>query len=242
MRAGGDGDEARLALGELCEAYWNPVFRFLRREGHGDEEARELTQEFFARLLAGGGVSAADRLRGRFRSFLLGAVRHFLADVRDHRLRLKRGGGIERLPLDAFGTVETESGMKPGDVPMAPGPSDATFDRQWAVTVMNRALARLEVEYRDSGRGALFDSLRVWLGGDGGVEGQVDAGRRLGLSEGAVRVAVHRLRMRFREWIRREVSQTVPEFSEVDAELRYLVEVLSTTGSSEVSGGSSAEF
>lgn len=225
LRARGESPEARAALGELCESYWNPVFRFLRREGHPEDQARELTQEFFARLLQRHGFGHVDQLRGRFRSFLLGAVKHFLADVRDHGNRLKRGSGLPPVPLDTVSPSDSSPGIPPP--PSTPGPPDTYFDQQWAVNVMNRALAVVEAEYLKADRVAHFEALRPWLGGDEGPAGQLGVARRLGLSEGALRVAIHRLRRRFREQIRAEVAQTVPEFAEVDDELRYLVEVLS---------------
>src|SRR6185436_1085314 len=136
LRARGDSSEGRAALGELCEAYWTPVFRFLRGEGRNEDSARDLTQEFFARLLARGGFDTVEPGRGRFRSFLLGAVKHFLSDVRDHERRLKRGGGQVIEPL-AAGT-DTSPGLQIPDPSSAP--SDTFFDRQWALVLMDRAL------------------------------------------------------------------------------------------------------
>jgi len=232
VSARGDGEEARTALAELCGIYWAPVCRFLRGEGRDDDRARELTQEFFARILAGGGLGGADRGQGRFRSYLLGAVKHFLADVRDHERRLKRGGGAMPLSLDAAGPAgeETDSSSAPPGLPVNPPPPDGLFDRQWAVAVMNRALAEVEAEYRAAGRGVQFDACRPWLGGEEDPGGQAQTARRLGLGEGALRVAIHRLRRRFRDQIRREIEQTVSSPDDVDAELRYLVEVLSDDG------------
>lgn len=227
LEARGDSPEARTALAELCEIYWGPVFRFLRREGRLEDQAQELTQEFFARLLARPGLESVERERGRFRSFLLGAVKHFLADRRDHEIRIKRGGGQELASLDAVGAADSAAGLSPAVAgPATPAPSDAYFDRQWAVAIMQRALTELEAEYRSAGRAAHFDALRPWLGGDDAVEGQAEVARSLGLSEGAVRVAIHRLRRAYREAIRREIAQTVPDTDAVDGELRYLVEVL----------------
>jgi len=222
LAARGESPVARAALGELCEAYYQPVFRFLRREGREDDAARELAQEFFARVLARDGFATADPQRGRFRSFLLGALRHFLGDVSAREQALKRGGGIIPEPLDA-GT-DTSPGLEVAGVEA--GPPEAWFDREWALALMARALDTVEAEFRAAGREAHFAAFKPWLMGDGAAESQAEAARRTGLSEGAVKVAVHRLRKRFREVIRDEIAQTVPERGEVDGELRYLIEVL----------------
>jgi len=208
LAARGESPVARAALGELCEAYYQPVFRFLRREGREDDAARELAQEFFARVLARDGFATADPQRGRFRSFLLGALRHFLGDVSAREQALKRSvPGLEVAGVEA-------------------GPPEAWFDREWALALMARALDTVEAEFRAAGREAHFAAFKPWLMGDGAAESQAEAARRTGLSEGAVKVAVHRLRKRFREVIRDEIAQTVPERGEVDGELRYLIEVL----------------
>jgi RNA polymerase sigma-70 factor (ECF subfamily) len=217
-------------LGELCEAYWTPVFRFLRHQGRSDDTARELTQEFFARLLARGGLATVEPGRGKFRSFLLGAVKHFLADVRDHERRLKRGGGNQPESLEArAGGTETDTGTWPElQVPdPAALPPDSFFDRQWAFTLMERGLSEVENEFSKAGKHEQFDVLKAWLVGEAPALSQLKAARQLGMSEGAVKVAVHRLRKRFRELIRAEIAQTIEEPDKVDEELHYLVEVLS---------------
>lgn len=224
LRARGTTPEARAALGELCEAYWDPVFRFLRREGRDEDTARELTQEFFSRLLARAGVESVRPELGRFRSYLLGALKHFLADARDRESRLKRGGGVTLESLDAPGTVD---GGEPWAIPdPVAGVNDAVFDRAWAVAVMDRAVRALSGEFADAGRERQFAVLHSWLGGGSGAGSQAEAAQALGMSEGAVKVAIHRLRRRFRDLIRREIAQTVSSEDEVDAELRYLIEVL----------------
>ena len=222
MRARGGSVEARGALSELCEAYYQPVFRFLRREGREEDAARELTQEFFARLLAGNGLGAADPRRGRFRSYLLGAVKHFLGDQRKQEQRLKRGGGVAPESLDA------EHGTAPGlqVADHASAPDDTLFDREWALAVMDRALQSLAAEFAGADKAEQFTALKPWLVGDAASLPQADAAARLGLSESAIKVAIHRLRKRFREVIRAEIAQTMEEAGEVDGELRYLVEVL----------------
>jgi RNA polymerase sigma-70 factor (ECF subfamily) len=206
----------------LCEAYYQPIFRFLRREGREEDAARELTQEFFARLLAGGGFGAADPQRGRFRSYLLGAVKHFLANQRDHERRQKRGSGLAPESLDA--ETGTQSALQVAD--HASTPDDTIFDREWALAVMARALQSLAAEFSGAGKSDQFLALKPWLVGDAAALPQAEAGARLGLSESAIKVAIHRLRKRFREVIRAEIAQTMDNPAEVDRELRYLVEVL----------------
>lgn len=223
LRARGETPEARAALSDLCAAYYQPVFRFLRREGRDDETARELTQEFFARVLQHGELGAADPGRGRFRSYLLGAVKHFLADQRKHAGRQKRGGGAVPESLDA----DVIGDGTPAELPDAGATvPDAWFDRQWALALMDRALNAVAVEFTSNDKAEQFDQLKPWLIGEVPALSQADAGRRLGLNEGAVKVAIHRLRKRFRDVLRAEVSQTIAAGDNVDAELRYLVEAL----------------
>jgi len=226
LEARGDTPEARRALGDLCGHYWQPVFEFLRREGRSDESARELAQAFFARVLAGGGFSAADPAKGRFRSFLLGALRHFLADERKRTSRLKRGGGQPDVSLDVPEPETEATGATPG-LPSIPPPADSLFDRAWALAIMDRALGTLEEEAEKAGRVAQYAVLKPWIAGGTADLDQAQAARRLALSEGAVKVAIHRLRRRFRECVRAEIAQTVASAPDVDEELRYLVEVLS---------------
>lgn len=220
MRASGNTPESRAALSELCEAYYQAVFRFLRREGRTEDEAQELTQEFFSRILKRGDLNA-DPDRGRFRSYLLGAVKHFLADQRKAANREKRGGGVEDARLDAD-DGSGQAGVTPGQAPT----SDTWFDRQWALTLMERGLVSVEKEFEAAGKLNQFTVLKHWLIGETKQLSQADAARQLGWTETAVKVAVHRLRKRFRETIRAEIAQTVAEGADVDAELRYLVEVL----------------
>src|SRR5262245_9893249 len=165
QRARGETPEAQKALGELCEAYWTPVFRFLRREGRDEDTARELTQEFFARLLARRGLDTVQAGRGRFRSFLLGAVKHFIEDVFDHENRLKRGGGNRPESLDAaIFSAETAAGTSLGlQVPdLNAVQPDTFFDRQWALILMERGLSAVEKEFVESGKHEQFDVLKPW--------------------------------------------------------------------------------
>lgn len=220
LRARGATPEAQTALSELCAAYWQPVFGFIRQIQRDQDAARDLTQAFFARLLARRGLDTVEPGRGRFRSFLLGAVKHFLADMRDRECAAKRGGGEIPVPLDT---------ATPGDLDVpdaATPPSDAAFDREWAVALVNRAVDRLAAEHADETRRLHFEVLKPWLLGDLGALTQSGAAERLGGTENAVRVAVHRLRRRFRELVKQEILHTVNDPTAVPEELRYLVEVL----------------
>lgn len=222
VRAQGESPEARSALAELCQAYWQPVYRFLLREGRGPDAAAELTQEFCARVLAGNTLRGAERGRARFRSYLLGALKHFLANERVREQRLKRGGGQVTESLDRLAEEETAL-----EVPDPAGmPPDAYFDREWALAVMDGALRALQREFVVAGKAREFDVLKPWLAGGGEALSYAEASQELGVSEAALKVAVHRLRKRFRELIRAELAQTVPDEGEIEDELRYLVEVL----------------
>ena len=224
LRARGESAEGRAALSELCEAYYQPVLRFLRREGRDEDAARELTHDFFVRVLAGGGFDGADPERGRFRSYLLGALKHFLADQRAREQRLKRGGGVVPESLDAPAGTDAAPGLQVAD-PVATN-RDACFDREWALTVMDRSLVVLQQEFDEAGKAQQFETLKPWLMGDATGLSQADAARRLDLSEGAVKVTIHRLRKRFRDVVRAEISQTLRDPALVDAELRHLIEAL----------------
>jgi len=224
LRSGTDAPEARRALGELCEVYWAPVFRFLRSEGRTDDDSRELAQEFFARLLTRGGFGGADPAKGRFRSYLLGALKHFLAERRRNEGRGKRGGGAVIESIEAGGS-ETSSGLQIHD--RSATVPDAYFDREWALAVMDRGLVTVQAAYQESGKGAQFEILKAWLIGDTDQLSQADAAKDLGMTSGAIKVAIHRLRKAFGDAIRAEIAQTVAEPGEEAAELRYLIEVLS---------------
>jgi RNA polymerase sigma-70 factor (ECF subfamily) len=219
----GDSPEARQALSDLCAAYYTPVFVLIRRATPSEEAARDLTQEFFARLLARAGLGQVDPKRGRFRFFLLGAVKHFLADMHDEQGRLKRGGGRTHISLDA-GT-DSSPGIEIADA-TAPSP-ELEFDREWAVTLLARALERLGCEQAEAGKGEQFPALKPWLTGDKQDVSLADLAAKIGMSEGALRVALHRLRKRFRELVREEIAGTVKDASHVREEMGYLLEVLS---------------
>lgn len=199
--------------------YWYPLYAFVRFRGHSPEEAQDLTQAFFARLLETEGLATADPGRGRFRSYLLGAMKHFLANAWHRERTKKRGGEIHFIDLDAL-DPEARYALAPAET----RDPDAGFDRAWAMAILGRALERLREECETRGRGELFAELKGSLTGNEPDRQQV--AERLGLEDGAVKVAVHRLRKRFRTFIRAEIAETVGDPAEIDAEMRYLVEIL----------------
>ena len=219
-RARGERPEARAALAELCEAYYDPVLNFLSQEGRTHDEARELTQEFFARVLGGNGFENAHQQHGRFRSYLLGALKHFLADQRKSQLRLKRGGGVIVESMDVT-KPDDEGGLQLADTSL---PSiEAMFDREWALSIIARCMRRLGQEFTADGKADQFGKLRGCLIGENLSFSQAEAALQLGLSEGAI----HRLRRRFREAVRCELSHTLADPSLVDEELQHLIAALS---------------
>jgi RNA polymerase sigma-70 factor (ECF subfamily) len=220
----GDSVEARQALSDLCAAYYAPVVAFLRREGRDADAARELAHEFFARILQGTAFDRADPARGRFRSYVLGALKHFLASRRVHELREKRGAGAPHEPLPA----DTETAMaNPLPAPGVPVP-DAAFDREWAMRVLERALDALQREAAMAGDPQAFEALKPWLTGDDPGQVQAEVAARLGLTEGAVRVAIHRSRRRFREAVQAEIAQTLHDPGDAADELRHLIAAVSS--------------
>jgi RNA polymerase sigma-70 factor (ECF subfamily) len=222
MRARGDSPEAQAALSDLCAAYYAPVFDFIRRHAADEDSARDLTQEFFTRILARPGLNGVDPQRGHFRSYLLGAVKNFLSTMREHSRRLKRGAGQ---PMESLGHgTDTSPGLQLPD-PNVPSP-DREFDRKWALAVLQRALAALAEENRVAGKSDQFEALKPWLTGDTEQISQGDAARQLEINEGAVKVAIHRLRLRFREVIKAEIAQTLSDRAQADEELHHLLEAL----------------
>ena len=218
LRANASSPDGKAALSDLCEAYYQPVFVFLRRMVFDADTARDHAHSFFTHLLQRG-FPGPDPDRGRFRSYLLGAVKYFVGDLLDHARREKRGGGVEHESLDAGN--DGSPALMIGDSAATPAP--VLFDREWAVTVMNRAVAALAVEHQ-GGRAAQFEALRPWLMGDASAP-HAETAQALGMNEGAVKVAVHRLRKRFRELLRQEIAQTLSDEDDVEDELRYLCSV-----------------
>ena len=219
----GDSPDARLALSDLCAAYYGPVVSFLRHEGRDEDAARELAHEFFARVLERRSLDGANPQRGRFRSYLLGALKHFLANRRAHEMREKRGGQVAHQPLDS--DTDTSPGAAVPDT-STPSP-DTSFDREWALSVLARGFELMKRECEQSGTLRQFETLKPWLTGEDLGGPQVEAARELEMNEGAVRVAIHRFRRRFRELVRAEIAQTVNEPGDVAGEMRHLIEALS---------------
>jgi RNA polymerase sigma-70 factor (ECF subfamily) len=222
LKARGQSADSKAALSDLCAAYYQPVFAFIRYNSANEDTARDLTQEFFTRLLEGGSIANVDPQHGRFRSYLLGAVKHFLADARDHANRLKRGGGQFPVPLEA--ATDTSPDLEVPD-PNAPSPH-REFDRRWALTLLERALQRLAAEHKASGTLQQFEVLKLWLTGDSEDISQAEAARVLNMNEGAIKVAVHRLRRQFRQAIKNEIAQTLKYQDQVEHEMSYLLEAL----------------
>lgn len=225
LAARGDSPEAREALSDLCAAYYGPVVAFLQRDGRNEDAARDLAHAFFERVLEGAAFDGADPRRGRFRSYLLGALKHFLANHRVHELRSKRGSGTVPESLD-----ECLNGP-PGYAGTLADPASDTretlFDRAWALRLLERAFETLLRETPDPDARREFETLKPWLTGAPTDGSQADAARVLGLNDGAVRVRIHRLRRRFRTLVKTEIAQTVADPADAAEELRHLIAVLS---------------
>jgi RNA polymerase sigma factor (sigma-70 family) len=220
IAARGDTTDARTALATLCEAYWYPLYAFVRRQGHSPHDAQDLTQEFFFRLLAKGWLISVDRQNGKFRSWLLASMNHFLANEWDRAKAIKRGGQATFVPFDA-----DSAEMRYRHEPTDPSTPERLFDRRWALTLLDRVLDRLCDEMTEAGKLAQFQALKGTLAGEKTPYAAVAVA--LHSTEGAVKVAVHRLRERYRELLRNEIAQTVANPEEVDEELRHLFAVLS---------------
>jgi len=216
-----DTPQAREALETLCRTYWYPLYAYVRREGHGAADAQDLAQEFLARLLAKNDLGQVAPQKGKFRSFLLAALRHFLSDQRDRARAAKRGGGAEVLSLDAQ-EAEERYRLEPVDRMDA----EKIFERRWAMTLLERALTRLRDESLVAGKVEWFERLRDFVAGDSEASCR-EAAVQLGQTESAVKSAVHRLRQRYRDLVREEIAQTVADPAEIEAEIRYLITVLS---------------
>jgi RNA polymerase sigma-70 factor (ECF subfamily) len=216
--AGQEGEASPAALADLCQAYWYPLYAFLRRRGNKAEDARDLTQGFFAALLEKGYLANADPDRGRFRSFLLTAVSRFAAKEHDRAMTQKRGGDQTVLSLD-FGDGERRYQCEPID----DWTPERIFERRWALTLLDRTLSRLREDYSTGERQMLFDSLKVFLTGESGAPPLRQIAEQLHITEGAVKVAIHRLRQRYRELLRAEIAQTIVTKDDVDDEMAVLL-------------------
>lgn len=198
----------------LCEQYWQPLYAFLRRRGYEPGQAQDLTQGFLTRFLEKRSIESADPERGRFRSYLLGALKYFLADAQDYQGAAMRGGGVAFVPLGAEGVeeryLETPAHLSP----------EALYERQWALAVIERVLGLMRAEHEAGGRLEQFEALKGFLTGEADTG---EAAEELGMNEGAVRVAVHRLRRRYRDLLVAEIAQTVESEEEVQREIRHLI-------------------
>ena len=222
MAGEGDGTRARDALAKLCKTYWYPLYAYARRRGHSPEDAQDLTQEFLTRLLEKNWIANADRNRGRFRSFLLSAMKHFLSDEWDKARAQKRGGGQPVLTLE-FDTAETRFLQEPADN-LTP---ELNFEFRWACSLLDEVLNKLRTEYVKEGKAELFAALHPCLVGDRASQPYAELAKTLGATENTIKSAVHRLRQRYRQLLRDEIANTVAGPDEVDAELRHLFATLS---------------
>ena len=224
----GSGPRAQEALAILCRAYWYPIYACVRRFGFSADEAEDLTQGFFTRVLQKNYLGDFERERGRFRSFLLVALKHFIANHRDAARAQKRGGGVHvTLPLDdLLHDAERRYSLEPRDN-LTP---ERIFERQWALAVLTRVFEELQAEAVAAGRGAQFDRLKGLLVGEDSDIGYRALAAELETSEGALKVAVHRLRQRFKERLREEIAHTVTNPEDVGDEIRYLLAALRSPG------------
>ncbi len=214
-------EESAAALKELCETYWYPLYAYIRRQGHRADEAQDLTQAFFSRFLKKNYLELVKPERGKFRSYLLGALQHFLKNERDQARAAKRGGGRPPVSLD-LENAEDRYRLEPSHDLTA----EKIFERRWALALLDRVLGRLREELERTGKGNLFQALKCFLGGEEGRLPYAQSARELHMTEGAVKVAVHRLRRRYRDLLREEIAQTVAEPEDIDDEIRYLFAVL----------------
>jgi len=209
------------ALEKLCRTYWRPIYGFVRRQGVRPEEAKDLTQGFFALLLERREINAVRKEKGRLRSYLLTSLKHFLTNERNRAMAIKRGQGQQLIPLEDLRERE-RVGFEPADVLAA----DKIYERRWALTVLDQVLARLGDEYRATGNMRLFGRLQKSLMDEPDRPSQADTAHELGMTENAVKQALHRLRVRYRELLREEIAHTVMVPGDIEDELRHLIAVL----------------
>ena len=213
-----DSDDGRKALADLCDAYYEPVVAFLRCELRDADAARDMSHAFFAEILAGGAIRTAERGHGRFRSYLLGAVKHFLSHEREAALRQKRGGGAVPISIDDQEAREVAD-------PTLPSP-DSAFDRQWALTVLSRALNELQRECEAEGKALVFEKLQPWLTGDAAHGDQQERADSLGMNLNSLKSHIHRLKQRFRALVKAEIAGTLDEGGSIEEEMGVLFATL----------------
>lgn len=216
-----ESSAAMLALDRLCRSYWRPVYAYIRRDGHTAPDAQDLTQEFFRRLIQKEWLNHLQHQRGKFRSFLLTFLKHFLSDERDRAGALKRGGDRTFIPLDDLQSEENRAFELSNALT-----AEQVFERRWAQALMERAVDRLRQEYQDEGKMDLFQTLKDLQPGERGDQSYAELGMRFGLSEGAIKSAMHRLRMRHREILRNEIADTLGNTGDVEEEIQHLIRVL----------------
>jgi RNA polymerase sigma factor (sigma-70 family) len=221
LEAQGESPAAQEALEKLCRTYWRPIFAFLRRQGISRDQAEDITQGFFAQLLERRSLDAVRKEKGRLRSYLLGALKYFLADEQRRAMAIKRGKGQRLIPLEEL-RADERIDIEPAD----PVTAEMIYERRWALTVLERVLSRLKDEYWAAGNAALFDSLKELLPDEPGSPSQADIAARLGMNENAVRQAFYRFRQRYQALLREEIANTVATPGDIEDELRHLIAVL----------------
>jgi len=221
LGAQGESLAAQEALEKLCRIYWRPIYSFVRRQGIGPEEAEDITQGFFAQLLERRKFSAIRKEKGRLRSFLLGALKYFLADEQRRAMAIKRGEGQRLIPLEDL-RADERIDMEPAD----PVTAEMIYERRWALTVLEQVLERLKDEYRTAGNAELFDSLKQLLPDEPGSPSQAEIAAQLGMTENALRQAFYRFRQRYQSLLREEIAHTVATPGDIEDELCHLIAVL----------------
>ncbi len=221
LEAQSESPAAQEALEKLCRMYWRPIYSFIRRQGVAPPEAEDLTQGFFASLLEHRNLDAVRKERGRLRSYLLGALKYFLADERRRGMAIKRGRGQRLIPLE-----ELRAGERPEREPADPVTAELIYERRWASTVLERVLNLLKAEYQRAGNAALFTSLKQLLAGEPDSPSQAEIAAELRMTENAVRQAFHRFRQRYQSLLREEIAHTVATPGDIEDELRHLIAVV----------------
>jgi RNA polymerase sigma-70 factor (ECF subfamily) len=221
LEAQGESPAAQEALEKLCRTYWRPIFAYLRRQGRSPEEAEDITQGFFAQLLERKSFDAVRKEKGRLRSYLLGALKYFVADEQRRAMAVKRGKGQRLIPLEEL-RADERIDMEPSD----PMTAEMIYERRWALTVLERVLSRLKDEYRAADNITLFDSLKQLLPDEPGSPSQAEIAARLGMTENAIRQAFYRFRQRYQSLLREEIANTVATPGDIEDELRHLIAVL----------------
>jgi RNA polymerase sigma-70 factor (ECF subfamily) len=221
LEAQGESPAAQEALEKLCRIYWRPIYSFVRRQGAGPEEAQDLTQGFFALLLERRDLRTVRKEKGRLRSYLLTALKHFMVDERRREMAIKRGKGERLIPLEEL-CAEERGGMEPAD----PLTAERIYERRWASTLLDRVLSRLEDTYRKQGNAALFDSFNQLLADEPGAPSQAEIASQLRMTENAVTQAYHRFPQSYQSLLREEIAHTVATPGDIENELRYLIAVV----------------